>query len=195
MSYLKFNKAQLVNTEYSLKREFIRTNRAGSFASSTIINCNTRKYHGLLICPIKTFNNDNHVLLSSLDETIIQHGAEFHLGIRKYPGTYNPKGHKYVREYEIDPNPAITYRVGGVLLKKELLLVEKEQRILVKYTLLEAHSPTIIRLQPFVAFRNIHELTQANLFANTRAAVAANGISVNLYEGFPDLFMQTSKTS
>ncbi|MCU4157350.1 glycogen debranching enzyme family protein [Carboxylicivirga sp. A043] len=195
MSYLKFDKAQLVNTEYSLKKEFIRTNRAGSFASSTIINCNTRKYHGLLICPIDEFNGDNHVLLSSLDETVIQHGAPFNLGIHKYPGTYSPKGHKYIREYEVDPNPAITYRVGGVLLKKEILLVEKEQRILVKYTLLEANSPTTIRFQPFVAFRNIHALTKANLDANTRAAEAKNGISLKLYEGFPHLFMQTSKAA
>ncbi len=195
MSYLKFDKAQLVNTEYSLKREFIRTNRAGSFASSTIINCNTRKYHGLLICPIDKFDGDNHVLLSSLDETIIQHGHEFNLGIHKYPGTYNPNGHKYVREYEIDPNPAITYRVGGVLLKKEILLVEKEQRILVKYTLLKANSPTTIRFQPFLAFRNIHDLTQANMDANTRAKSIDHGISIRLYNGFPKLYMQTSRES
>ncbi len=195
MGYLKFDKAQLVNTEYSLKKEFIRTNRAGSFASSTIINCNTRKYHGLLICPIDTFGGQNHILLSSLHETITQHGASFNLGIHKYPGDYNPKGHKYVQEYEVDPNPAITYRVGGVVLKKELLLVEKEQRILVKYTLLEAHSPTKIRLQPFLAFRDIHALTKANMDANTRAEEIPNGIKVRLYEGFPYLHMQTSRSS
>ena len=192
MSYLKFDKAQLVNTEYSLKREYIRTNRAGSFASSTIINCNTRKYHGLLICPIEEFGGENHILLSTLDETVIQHGAEFHLGIHKYPGDYSPKGHKYVREYEVDPNPAITFRVGGVLLKKELLLVEKEQRILVKYTLLEANSPTTIRFQPFLAFRNIHALTKANMDANTRSENITHGIRSKLYEGFPNLYMQTS---
>ncbi len=192
MSYLKFDKAQLVNTEYSLKKEFIRTNRAGSFASSTIINCNTRKYHGLLICPIEAFGGEQHILLSTLDETIIQQGTQFNLGIHKYPGSYNPKGNKYVLEYKVDPIPAITYRVGDVLLKKELLLVEKEQRILVKYTLLEANSTTTLRLQPFLAFRNIHALTKANLDANTRSKIVKNGISTKLYEGFPDLYMQTS---
>ncbi|TRX62506.1 glycogen debranching enzyme N-terminal domain-containing protein [Carboxylicivirga sp. M1479] len=195
MSYLKFDKAQLVNTEYSLTKEFIRTNRAGSFASSTIINCNTRKYHGLLICPIAEYGGDMHVLLSSLDETVIQRGAAFNLGIHKYPGQYNPKGHKYVREYEVDPNPAITYRVGGVLLRKELLLVEKEQRLLVKYTLLEANSATTIRFQPFLAFRNIHALTKANMDANTRAKEVKNGIGIKMYDGFPQLFMQTSRSS
>lgn len=195
MDYLKFDKARLVNTEYSLKKEFIRTNRAGSFASSTIINCNTRKYHGLLICPIDNFGGENHVLLSSVDETLLQHGAPFNLGIHKFPGEYSPKGHKYVREYGMDPIPVITYRVGGIVLKKEFLLVEKEQRVLIRYTLVEANSPTTIRFQPFLAFRNIHSLTKANLNANTRASIVDNGIGLKLYDGFPFLYMQTSKKS
>lgn len=195
MDYLKFDKAQLVNTEYSLKKEYIRTNRAGSFASSTIINCNTRKYHGLLICPIDNFGGENHVLLSSLDETIVQHDSPFHLGIHKFPGEYSPKGNKYVREYLMDPTPTIIYRVGGVVLRKELLLVEKEQRVLVRYTLLEANSPTTLRLQPFLAFRNIHSLTKANLDANTRSEVVSNGIKIRLYHDFPYLYMQSSVES
>lgn len=193
MNYLKFDKAQLVNTEYSLKKEYIRTNRAGSFASSTIINCNTRKYHGLLICPIEKFGGENHVLLSSLDETIIQHESPFNLGIHKFPGEYSPKGHKYVREYEMDSIPSITYRVGGVVLKKEFVLVEKEQRVLIRYTLLEANSATTLRLQPFLAFRNIHALTKANLDANTRSECINNGVKLRLYKDFPYLNMQTSK--
>ena len=69
MAYLKFNKDELVNLEYSLKREVLATNRAGGYMSSTIIGCNTRKYHGLLILPIEEFDGENHVLLSNLDET------------------------------------------------------------------------------------------------------------------------------
>lgn len=195
MDYLKFDKAQLVNTEYSLQKEFIRTNRAGSFASSTIIGCNIRKYHGLLICPIENFAGENHVLLSSLDASLIQRGMPFNLGIHKFPGEYSPKGHKYVREYSMDPLPSITYRVGGMVLKKEFLLVEKEQRVLIRYTLVEANSPTSIRFQPFVAFRNIHSLTKANLNANTKAEIVENGIGLQLYQGFPHLYMQTSKKS
>lgn len=193
MSYIEFDKKELINLKYSLSKELIRTNRAGSFASTTIINCNTRKYHGLLICPIRKYNDENHVLLSTLDETIIQHEAEFHLGIHKYPIEYSPKGHKYIRDYEAEPIPALTYRVGGVVLKKEMLLVEKEERILIKYTLLDAHSPTKLRLQPFLAFRNIHTLTKANMDANTKFQKVSNGIKIKMYEGFPSLYMQTSK--
>ncbi|MEG0499819.1 MAG: glycogen debranching enzyme N-terminal domain-containing protein, partial [Rikenellaceae bacterium] len=94
MAYLKFNKDELVNLEYSLSREVLATNRAGGYMSSTIIGCNTRKYHGLLILPIEELGG-NHVLLSSLDETIVQHAKAFNLGIHKYQGVYDPLGHKY----------------------------------------------------------------------------------------------------
>lgn len=195
MGYIEFDKKELINLGYSLNKELIRTNRAGSFASTTIINCNTRKYHGLLICPIDNFGGENHVLLSSLDETIIQHNTEFHFGVHKYPGEYNPKGHKYIRDYKAEPIPSIIYRVGGVVLKKELLLVADEERILIRYTLLDANSPTKIRFQPFLAFRNVHTLTKANLDAFTHYKKAKNGIKIKMYEGFPYLFLQTSRKS
>ena len=159
MGYLQFDKNQLINLEYSLSREIIRSNRAGSYASTTIVGCNTRKYHGLLICPCHMRNDERYVLLSSLDATIIQHDQEFNLGIHKFQGDlYIPRGHKYVRDFQAELAGLTTYRVGGVVLEKESLLVEKEQQILIKYTLVEAHSPTYLRFRPFLAFRSIHGL-------------------------------------
>ncbi|MDD5016419.1 MAG: glycogen debranching enzyme N-terminal domain-containing protein, partial [Atribacterota bacterium] len=76
MSYLNFDKTLLVNLEKSLSKEMIRTNRAGAYNSTTLIDCNTRKYHGQLVLPLPEIDNFNHVLLSSLDETVVQHGAE-----------------------------------------------------------------------------------------------------------------------
>lgn len=192
MSYLKFDKTKLINLEYSLSRESLRSNRAGSFGSTTIVNCNTRKYHGLLICPLDDLDGGNHILLSTLDETIIQHGSEFHLAVHKYPGVYH-SGHKYIRDFHTDPIPTVLYRVGGVILKRETLLAEKEELILVRYTLEEAHSPTTMRLHPFLAFRNVHSLSKANLDVNTDVEQAQNGIASKLYRGYPSLFMQLSK--
>lgn len=194
MSYLKFDKEQLINLEYSLQKEILRSNRAGSYISTTINGCNTRKYHGLLICPIKNFGGEKHVLLSSFDETVIQNGAEFNLGIHRYKGgAYEPKGHKYIRDINFEKTPKITYRIGGVVLTKERLLVENEEQVLIRYTLEKAQSPTILRFNPFLAFRNIHHLSKANMFANTKYKNAKNGVSVKMYDGFPNLFMQFSK--
>lgn len=193
MGYIKFDKTQLINLEYSLQREILRSNRAGSYAFTTIVGCNTRKYHALLACPMEHLDGGTHVLLSSLDETVIQHGASFNLGIHKYPGVYEPKGHKYIRDFEADPVMNIIYRVGGVVLKKEMLLVANEERMLIRYTLIDAHSPTRLRFKPFLAFRNIHSLSKSNLDVNTKFTSVKNGIKLKMYQGYPYLFLQFSK--
>jgi predicted glycogen debranching enzyme len=195
MSYLKFDKNLLVNLEYSLQREVLRSNRAGSYISTSLSGCNTRKYHGLLVCPLEELDGEKHVLLSSLDESVVQHGSVFNLGIHKFIGDhYEPKGHKYIRDFSMDIIPRTTFQVGGVVLIKERILVEKEQQLLIKYTLEESHSPTVLRFRPFLAFRNVHQLSKANLYANTRYSEIENGIKIKLYDGYPFLYMQFSKS-
>jgi len=194
MAYLKFDKAQLINLEYSLSKEFIRSNRAGSYSSSTLIYCNTRKYHGLLVSPVENLDDERHVLLSAVDETIIERENEFNLGIRKYQGDiYSPRGHKYVRDFLSDPTPTLVYRVGGVIIVKECLLVEKEEQVLIRYTITESDVPIKMRFRPFLAFRNVHSLSKANMYANTRATLIPNGAKFKLYDGYPFLHLQFSK--
>jgi len=194
MSYLKFDKNRLVNLEYSLQREILRSNRAGSYISTTLSGCNTRKYHGLLICPLDELDGEKHVLLSSLDETVVQHGFPFNLGIHKYDDDhYEPRGHKYIHDFEIELIPKTTFRVGGVVLSKERVLVEKQQQLLIRYTLEDAHSPTVLRFRPFLAFRNIHSLAKANLYVNTHYSEIQNGVKIRLYDGYPFLHMQFTK--
>jgi len=186
MSYIKFEKSQLVNLEFSLGREIIRTNRAGSYSSTTIVGCNTRKYHGLLVCPIDELGGERFVLLSSLDVTVLNNEKSFNTGIRKYKGDYfNPKGHKYMEDFDTDKIPSRIFRVGGVILKQERLLVHYEEQFLLRFTILEASEPLRLKIRPLLAFRNIHKLTRANLNANTKVDQIENGIRSKMYEGFP----------
>ena len=193
MGYIKFDKARVVNLEYSLTREILRSNRAGSYSSTTIVGCNTRKYHGWLVCPVDELGGERHVLLSSVDATVVSHGQSFNTGIHKYSGDhYSPKGHKYVEDFDIQDIPGMTYRVGNVIFKQERILVHYEEQLLIRYTIIDTGEPVRLQLRPFLSFRNIHQLTHANMWANTRTEPVANGVKIRMYEGFPYLHMQLS---
>ncbi|MBP1614332.1 MAG: 4-alpha-glucanotransferase [Bacteroidetes bacterium] len=194
MSYLRFDKTLMINLEESLLREILRTNKSGAYHCTTIVDCNTRKYHGLLVIPVPYLDDENHVLLSSLDETVVQHGAEFNLGLHKYQGNnFSPNGHKYIREFDCEKVPVTTYRVGGVILTKEKVFVHYENRILIRYTLVDAHSATKLRLRPFLAFRSVRQYTHQNDLASREYQEVENGIKTCMYPGYPELFMQVNK--
>jgi len=194
MGYIRFEKSLMTNLEETLPKELLRTNRSGAYACSSILDCNTRKYHGLLVLPIPEIDDENHVLLSALDVSVVQHGAVFNLGVHKYRGnTYSPNGHKYIREFNCDKVPTTLYRVGGVLLKKEVVFQHFEDRILIRYTLEDAHSATTLRFKPFLAFRSVREFTHENTVASREYHEVENGIKTCMYAGYPDLFMQFSK--
>lgn len=194
MSYLRFDKTLMTNLQVSLQKEILRSNRSGAYSCSTIVDCNTRKYHGLLVVPIPQLDSENHVLLSSLDTTVIQHGAEFNLGLHKYQGdNFSPRGHKYIREFDSLQVPTTLYRVGGVILKREQMFQHFENRIFIRYTLMEATSETTLRLQPFLAFRSVREFTHENSVASREYQIVQNGIKTRMYDGYPDLFMQINK--
>ena len=194
MSYLKFDKTLMINLQESLSREILRANQKGAYHSTTIVDCNTRKYHGLLVMPVPDLDDTNHVILSSLDETVIQHDAPFNLGLHKYQGgSFSPNGHKYIREYSMEVIPRTLFRVGGVILIKEKIFSRTENMIMIRYKLLEAHSKTILCFHPFLAFRSVKELTYQNEHINKQFDKVKNGIKMCLYTGYPNLYMQFSK--
>ncbi len=193
MAALTFDKSELGNLEYSLTREMLATDRRGGYMSTTIVGCNTRKYHGLIVAPIDESDRD-YVLLSSLDETIILDGQRFNLALHRFSGVYEPRGHKYITDFEYTPTPTITYRIGDVVLRKELLWIHKRTQLMVRYSVVSGDTERItLQLRPFLAFRDRHSLSKANMEADGRSYPVAGGVKCKLYEGFPWLYMQTSR--
>lgn len=195
MSYIEFKKKQLINLKYSLDRELLRTNRAGGYASSTIINTNTRKYHGLLVLRQPLIDDLNHVLLSTLDETLTVNNYDFHLSMRMYKdGHFNPKGHKYIRDFISEPNPKLIYRLGSTIFTKESIFAENENRILIRYTVEDAKDDFVnLKIRPFLAYRNVHSLSKVNTWVETKYSEQKNGASWQMYKGYSKVFMQFSK--
>lgn len=192
MAFLKFNKSELVNLSYSLKREIISANKTGAYCNTSIVTCNTRRYHGLLAVPVDSLGGGKYMLLSSLDESLILSGKQFNLGIHCYGDIYEPRGHKYIVDFDADPIPIVTYKVGEIIFTKSILMVPDNDQVLIKYELVSAPSKVTLQLKPFLAFRSVHSLTNQNADADTGYAEIENGVAFRLYEGFPNLNLQLS---
>ena len=195
MAFLKFNKSELVNLEYSLKREIIAANESGAYCNTSIVTCNTRRYHGLLAVPVQELGGGKYMLLSALDESLVLGGKQFNLGIHCYGDTYEPRGHKYIIDFDAAPVPVVTYKVGGILFTKTIMMVPDNDQVLIKYELLQAPSKVSLMLKPFLAFRSVHSLTSQNSEAYTQPEEVDGGVSFRLYNGFPDLNLQLSSAA
>ncbi len=192
MAFLKFNKSELVNLGYSLRREILGSNKTGAYCNTSIVGCNTRRYHGLLAVTLDRFGGDRYLLLSTLDETLSVNGKQFNLGIHCYGDSYEPRGHKYVVDFDANPVPQITYKIGEILFRKSLLLAQDKDQVLIKYELLQSSGPVSMQLKPFLAFRNVHDLTHQNGDANTNGVEIENGMAFRMYANFPNLCLQLS---
>ena len=192
MAFLKFNKAELVNLSYSLKREIILANKSGACCNTSIVTCNTRRYHGLLSVPVDNLDGQQMLLLSSVDESIVQSGHQFNLGIHRYGTVYEPRGHKYIVDFDADSAPKITYKVGDLVLTKQLLMSSAKDQVMIRYELVEAPSKITVMLKPYLAFRNVHRLTHRNEEANLGYVEIEGGASYSMYRGCPDLNIQIS---
>ena len=87
MSALTFDKSELGNLEYSLQREMLATDRIGGYMSTTIVCCNTRRYHGLMVALIDD-SGRTYVLLPSLHEQVSQTDQTINLVLHPYPRAY-----------------------------------------------------------------------------------------------------------
>lgn len=194
MKEIFFKKNELLNLEFSLNREILRANMSNAYACTTLAGCNTRKYHGLLIVPQPKIDNENHVLLSYLDETIKINDNYFHLALHRYKdGIYYPKGHKYLESYYLKNLPITTYRIGDVVLTKEMQVQQRRDRLLIKYTLKESPVKIVLQLQPLLAFRQVHKLMHRTDNINSSYKKVENGVSFHLFEQYTPLFIQFSK--
>ena len=191
-----FDKAACQNTRKALRKEWVLTNGLGDYSSSSIIYCNTRKYHGLLTAASP---NGREVLLSAMEESISGGGREFFLSTRQHPETLYPQGHQYLEKFVLDPWPQFTYRVGDVRITREIILLKGVTRLLFRWNIASvaddarAMPELTLRLKPLLAYRSFHALTHANNSIRTRPVSASGGFGISPYEGMPPLYFQLSR--
>ena len=136
-------------------KEWILTNGLGGYSSSTIINLNTRKYHGLLIAsfdyPIR-----RNLVLSKVEETVIFNKEAYNLGVNQYPGKINPEGYKYLDSFVFNNFPTFNYKIKNLEISKSILMLKNSNSVLIRYYI-NSREPFMLKVRPFVNLRDIHK--------------------------------------
>lgn len=182
------------NTRRALHREWLLTNERGDCSGSSILCCNTRKYHGLLAVNTPY---GRHVLLSALEESVCGGGREFFFLPASILARSIPTGTEYLEAFQLDQWPQSTYRVGEVSLSREVLLARDKSLLLLRYELRgpEDIPPLTLRIKPLLAYRNVHALTRVNPALRTDTLLVAGGFAARPYESLPPLYIQAAGDS
>jgi glycogen debranching enzyme len=175
-------------------REWLDTDGRGGYASSTLQNCHTRRYHGLLVANLRA-PEGRYLLLSKLEDSLQTGGEEYFFSSHRYPGVLFPPGPPILEDFLLDLCPRFTCRAGRTIVKKSILMPHRKGILLVRYDLDRCPKGGVLRLKPFLAFRGYHKLTRENPFLCERAEEIENGFRIEPYEGMPPLFVQTSRMS
>lgn len=175
-------------------REWLETDGRGGYASTTLPNCHTRRYHGLLVANLRA-PEGRHLLLSKLEDSLLAEGEEYFFSSHRYPGLLFPPETPILREFLLDLCPRFTYRAGRSIVTKSILMPRGKELLLIRYDLDRCPKGGLLRLKPFLAFRGYHELTHENSFLHARTERIENGFRIEPYEGMPTLTVQTSRVS
>lgn len=157
---LKKNKIHLQDHTKAIRNEWLETNGLGGWSSSSIIGCNTRRYHGLLVAATKP-PTERTVLLSKLDEAIVVNNERFELGVNDYGDAIHPTGNQYLKSFNKELFPQWTYEVNGIQLKKTIAMIHGENTVVILYDVLKAKKPFTLELLPLISGKFYHSLQHA----------------------------------
>lgn len=172
--------------------EYLITNGLGGYASSTILNLNTRKYHGLLIANIK---NKRYVILSGIDEKIEINGKIYGLSSHHYKQDYDankedifyPDGFKFLKkfEYENEIFPKFYYKIENIKIEKEILMPYLSNAVIIHYKI-DSDENIKFFLSPLIILRYYHQnlhISNNEFFCEElkdKIIVKHNGINVKI---------------
>ncbi len=151
---MKKNNKEETLLEKDITKEWLITNGIGGYASSTIIGCNTRKYHGLLVAPLNP-PALRYVILSKVDESIEFNDNKYNLYTNMCKNSIS-KGYKYLTKFDNEYIPSFTYKVEDVIVKKIVCMEYGKNITCISYKIKNGNHKTKLTLSPIVNYRSAH---------------------------------------
>jgi len=191
---ITFHQLDISDLHESLGREWLETNGRGGYASGTIANCRSRKYHGLLVADLAD-PPGCYVLLAHLDDWVESGGRNFPLVTHQYGDTFSPDGHTRQLRFEQEFCPAFVYQCGELTVTRRIMMLQGEDTVLIRYDAEGPANGAVLRIRPLLAFRHIHQVIRANGKIRGQTDSLPNGFSIRPYDGMPTLAVQTNVKS
>ena len=149
-----------INIETDINKEWLITNGIGGYASSTILGCNTRKYHGLLVASLNPPAR-RYVILSKLDESIEFNNKKYDLYTNMCKNNIS-KGYQYIENFENEYVPIITFKIEDVVVKKVICMQYGKNITCIMYKIKNGNHKTKITLAPVISYRNAHTVNKSS---------------------------------
>lgn len=143
-----------INLDTDISKEWLITNGIGGYASSTILGCNTRKYHGLLVAALNP-PALRYLILSKLDESIEYNNNKYNLYTNMCKNNVS-RGYQYLKNFDNEYIPNFTYEVGDVTIKKIICMKYGKNITCVMYKIKNGNHKTKLTLAPVISYRNAH---------------------------------------
>lgn len=189
---LVFEREQCLDLQHCLRREWLECNGRGGYASASILDANTRKYHGLLVLALAQ-PPGRFVLLAKMESALQCQGQVYELSVNCYPGAVYPHGFWHLQSFQGHEQPTWCWNMDGVILRRSLMLVHGQDTVLLRYELVEAPAPVTLRLRPALAYRDYHCLTHENAYLNGTVSGTGDVFHMTPYQGLPPLYFDAER--
>ena len=138
-------------------REWLVADGGGGYAMGTVAGLRTRRYHGLLVVAVD--GPANRMLgLAALDPVVVAGDARFRLATDEWAGgTVDPRGHELLVSFDLEDGvPRWRWRIGGIVVERELAAAHGSPVVGVVHRLLAADRPVRLELAPLCTWRSVH---------------------------------------
>ena len=149
------------NIDGLLEKEWLLSNQRGSYAAGTVLGCNTRRYHGLLVASLRP-PVERVVALSGLLEAVEVGGEVYELANFEFSDRMHPQGYKYLQEFRRGAGVHFRYDLGCVTVEKSIYLAADHDVVVICYDFSGGGSAGRFSLRPLVALRDFHALQSSS---------------------------------
>ncbi len=145
-----------------MTREWLCANGLGSYASGTLTDTLTRRYHGLFVAALDP-PLGRRVLLNKFDASAEYGGKHVDLSANRWhDGALAPRGDQTIVDFHLDGRvPVWTYALADALLERRIWMEPDAQVTYVEWRVRDASGPIELTLKAYVNDRDYHALTRA----------------------------------